>query len=1859
MNRLVAEIAEYISIRMRSAALALQDDGTLRSVFHGPPLRFLSPLLQLFMEEGGIEVTLKSGKPETIPVLLPVERPPAGQENPPVGKSGPCDESHILALRNTPACPRFLTIAAPARHSILSVAQATDEFGMSPDNNGGSARIEEWLKDEFVQYLITAALARHLWKSESHSHQAKKLLEHAIRAADEVDRHDPQRPHAWATISRVLSISAKTLPFPSEWSLACGFPPLEDGTLDADEQIRVLKALTERIADVGFTSSSTSLEENAGEEEGKAVHDCLHHLQAVCDVPTALTRSAPFYYAPSNDDVVGDPPSWWQVLTVERLTELLEEEGAPTGALEISCTNAILQTGRGLQAVVRDRAELTFALPDDVTGPVDAMVSREIGARLNRREWDVRMPSDEQLTDSEIPAHRRPVRYSIQASGLKKASLRLVSLAHWEPGVIVSCRSATKLTLPKKARAGSGVDLECSLVVAGEGRHYLDLYVAPGVTVGDRATGEDASGSGAEAVSANISQVEDGTYGLEVIASAECNYDIPFADATGAPRVIRVQLSCDDLPSEGCSSEFERLIRLNGAQNRVRAAAEVQVDRQVRVADLQGWLLDPATIGKSFYPLVLAPDCRDAWKQPSWNSSSETVMSKGNFLHDPRPSMDELTPPAEFLRAREAIARRIRGDDGHGLVEAAQFGIWMKEPEFASDVDLYVRSYFRWLDAEPDVAAWADISIVCNLENDRRTLTQEPDAVLVSPMHALRIAWHCLAQGALWDAHRIARPCPAASVLDPDAVPDLLVLPLRTPNGSVKRLPMLSTECSSDYWSVLWNGNRLSRLGARGELLPFDKEFGIQLGGVSSGFSVSQVGRSLNDVADLLSAKPILNVVVSSSSGHSDACNEGLTSWALNRFSEKENQSEESVALGLRFVNVFDERAPESHPEETAVANLAEDTVGAVRWFNGTPTGSKPDLGIVAQLETANANTEQTDLGSPLGIGALFRHRVRTQLRAGSGAFLCESRMGVVRPPSGDGLADNLMAAVARLENLGDVRYGYTFAPSVQAITYLFRSKNTEYVAVSSSAVDPACFLGGWLDGFYLWDYELPSYSHRAGDTNGYYLLSQVRPLDCDKLRELLARLPGCDKLDDESVQDILLEVARRGMPTVRGLSASHSGAAGDLGLFLAGRLLQDEFRRSHVGQSILPVMGSDGEVQEIALVIPVDPFRWHLQDLQRSLGPGQFLRPDLVVAGITVSDSAVHCRITPIEVKYRREEVMSESSCLSALEQAQSLSLLMEALRERAEAEDMMLWKIAFQHLLISILDFGFRVYSQQDMASRNPSDWSRLHQKVIASVLAEEIQVEIDETGRLIVFDGSATSSPRDADSDGRTETIVVSAVDAANIVRDEPAALYESVRAAVGDWRLYPQKGFRAKPMPQTSPVPELPSAPVVSSANVVGIDDELTYDVDVRESFINEPTLEATLEASPADELFAPEATPVVEPPTTKPPAPAAVISGTQPSNQGLSILVGQGVDGFKSESKYLCPSKTALNNLNMGVVGDLGTGKTQLLKSIVYQMTTGAEKNAGVAPRFLIFDYKLDYSSSDFVSAVGAQVVKPQHLPLNLFDVSAVSGETLPWLGRFKFFADVLDKIYSGVGAVQRENLKQAVREAYEGATAMGRQPTIYDVHDRYRANRQGRADSPLGIIGDMVDMEIFTRDPAGTVAFDEFLNGVVVLSLDALGQDDHAKNAVVAIMLNMFYEHMLRIPKRPYFGEDPQLRVVDSYLLVDEADNIMRYEFDVLRKVLLQGREFGVGVILASQFLRHFKAGATDYREPLLSWFIHKVPNVTTHELSALGLTGNATQMTDRIRQLANHQCLFKTFDVPGEIVQGVPFYKLIEQERR
>ncbi|MBK6780903.1 MAG: hypothetical protein IPG75_15290 [Gemmatimonadetes bacterium] len=253
MNRLTVVLLERIREHVQASVGGLQgDDPELRTVFHGPPLEMLRPTFSALREEGGVEARLSSGRTVHVPVLLQVDHLRAGQTNPAIGASGECDGGHLLALRNSPACPRFVVLVPPGQQNELSVASASDEFGLSAANNSGTATVDEWWRDDFIQALIDAAVSRHEWPSEREREQARRLAEYAVKAADEADRHAVARYQAWCVLARLLSISDARIPFGTSWSLACGVPPTDDGTIRWEEHKDVLDELAERLSDHGF-----------------------------------------------------------------------------------------------------------------------------------------------------------------------------------------------------------------------------------------------------------------------------------------------------------------------------------------------------------------------------------------------------------------------------------------------------------------------------------------------------------------------------------------------------------------------------------------------------------------------------------------------------------------------------------------------------------------------------------------------------------------------------------------------------------------------------------------------------------------------------------------------------------------------------------------------------------------------------------------------------------------------------------------------------------------------------------------------------------------------------------------------------------------------------------------------------------------------------------------------------------------------------------------------------------------------------------------------------------------------------------------------------------------------------------------------------------------------------------------------------------------------------------------------------------------------------------------------------------------------------------------------------------------------
>jgi hypothetical protein len=367
--------------------------------------------------------------------------------------------------------------------------------------------------------------------------------------------------------------------------------------------------------------------------------------------------------------------------------------------------------------------------------------------------------------------------------------------------------------------------------------------------------------------------------------------------------------------------------------------------------------------------------------------------------------------------------------------------------------------------------------------------------------------------------------------------------------------------------------------------------------------------------------------------------------------------------------------------------------------------------------------------------------------------------------------------------------------------------------------------------------------------------------------------------------------------------------------------------------------------------------------------------------------------------------------------------------------------------------------------------------------------------------------------------------------------------------------------------------------------------------------------------------------------------------------GVKIPIGDALEG-EAQSMWMWPGNTDLNSLNIGVLGDMGTGKTQLCLGLVNQLRRSSRETQPNTMSGLILDYKHDYQKPEFLNAVGGTVLHPRNLPLHLF---GISGEKSMFAMNNKAmnFISIISMVFGGIGGQQRDRLRQVI---IDKIAELPHSPTMRDISEAYRISINNKSDSVTEILNNFVYGEVFTSNHEEFKTIEELLDDkVVVVDLRALDPDDRTKRTLVAVFLSKYFEYMIGLPKWPVQQGSPQLRRLNSFLLVDEAVSIMEYDFDPLHRILLQGREYGVAVVLSSQYLSHFMTSDLNYAQPLRTWFIHRVPTVSKKSLNDLGITNASTEDAIRIADLGIHQAFYSSFDCHGAFIAGYPFYKQLE----
>lgn len=373
---------------------------------------------------------------------------------------------------------------------------------------------------------------------------------------------------------------------------------------------------------------------------------------------------------------------------------------------------------------------------------------------------------------------------------------------------------------------------------------------------------------------------------------------------------------------------------------------------------------------------------------------------------------------------------------------------------------------------------------------------------------------------------------------------------------------------------------------------------------------------------------------------------------------------------------------------------------------------------------------------------------------------------------------------------------------------------------------------------------------------------------------------------------------------------------------------------------------------------------------------------------------------------------------------------------------------------------------------------------------------------------------------------------------------------------------------------------------------------------------------------------------------------------------LKVLCGH--DEMTSEAIFWEPTNTAKYlNPNAGIIGTMGTGKTQFTKSLVTQLVQNQNCNVDGHPiGLLIFDYKSDYVDEQFVFATNADVFKPVNLPYNplsLFGTFAA----LPALTA-EGFAETMARAYN-LGIKQRTKLRTLVMTAYErfgisiadSSTWSNPAPTIEDVYRIYQEEDPPQ-DSLYAALDSLSLFSVFEKDSSKVKSLYEILDGVIVLEL--AGYPSQIQNLLVALTLDLFYTQMQKQGKPAVKGDFRQLT---KMVLVDEADNFMSQNFPALRKILKEGREYGVGTILSTQDITHFKTTENEYANYMQTWIVHRVAKIEgQHTKLVFNVSDKNVQkdLAAQIGKLEKHQSIFSGGDKKLRKMQDKAFWQLMKE---
>ena len=364
-----------------------------------------------------------------------------------------------------------------------------------------------------------------------------------------------------------------------------------------------------------------------------------------------------------------------------------------------------------------------------------------------------------------------------------------------------------------------------------------------------------------------------------------------------------------------------------------------------------------------------------------------------------------------------------------------------------------------------------------------------------------------------------------------------------------------------------------------------------------------------------------------------------------------------------------------------------------------------------------------------------------------------------------------------------------------------------------------------------------------------------------------------------------------------------------------------------------------------------------------------------------------------------------------------------------------------------------------------------------------------------------------------------------------------------------------------------------------------------------------------------------------------------------------VLIGVASGSFAGEREIFFDPQSPdekLNNPHISLTGETGTGKTQATKAILSELLP-----LGIPA--LILDFKDDYAKPDYAVAEGFTVHDASFgaLPFNPMvpPIDKMTGRVNP-TAHLHELSNMLQRIY-GLGDQQAFALREAMKETY-AISGVGTKPFVPEPSQQYLpfeaikdVLEREKSTTLLGRLSPVFDLGVFSEGDAA-LTLSDLLETPTVIRLSQL-PGDQVKNAVAEFFLMAMHSYLMR-------REQPH--ALRQVLVLDEAWRLVSSQF--LKPLMLEGRAFGLGVIVATQFPRQLPEEISGSTATRLFFGQTKAEQIREIQRTLVGKTSgpDADLIAQVVRGLAPLECVMQNAQHPPWVrVKVTPYYARLNEK--